>query len=408
MIRRPPRSTPLYSSAASDVYKRQYQRRVHGDLKIVMNTRLFEDIFNWHDEDSLFMLPAHTDSPPPAPYGIINSDSGHFSFEVSDAVEIDSPVPLLSAPTSQEAEGNITGTAKAKNKAKRERKRKGNEGVSSDNRELVEEDKVPSAEEKRFIRAEKNRRFAKQSRERKRKYIQDLEAEVKILKDEVRLCRARLEKYEIIERHNSSIGFELYNTLLKVHKEMQEKGQPFTNGKLFGETFKEAYNQGLEEKQKALKMLVNNILELLMPFPIRISMWIAENDVDIYNPDEIHQMLGRAITREHAKELVEYLQKLYPNKKMQNEIRMMTAASGKRIRGYLKELVGCEKKIELELQNLTKFVNCNTYVCTDPFVMETFAKVVAQLATNPEIRKYGVSAIAENDLGLDALSIGKD
>src|SRR5665647_67964 len=27
MIRRPPRSTPLYSSAASDVYKRQHKRR---------------------------------------------------------------------------------------------------------------------------------------------------------------------------------------------------------------------------------------------------------------------------------------------------------------------------------------------------------------------------------------------
>eukprot|EP00831_Metopus_contortus_P073563 TRINITY_DN6710_c0_g1_i2.p1 TRINITY_DN6710_c0_g1~~TRINITY_DN6710_c0_g1_i2.p1 ORF type:complete len:172 (-),score=37.84 TRINITY_DN6710_c0_g1_i2:161-676(-) len=34
MIRRPPRSTQGVSSAASDVYKRQYQRRVHGDGKI--------------------------------------------------------------------------------------------------------------------------------------------------------------------------------------------------------------------------------------------------------------------------------------------------------------------------------------------------------------------------------------
>eukprot|EP00831_Metopus_contortus_P038842 TRINITY_DN30478_c0_g2_i1.p1 TRINITY_DN30478_c0_g2~~TRINITY_DN30478_c0_g2_i1.p1 ORF type:complete len:106 (+),score=41.04 TRINITY_DN30478_c0_g2_i1:108-425(+) len=33
MIRRPPRSTQGVSSAASDVYKRQYQRRVHGDEK---------------------------------------------------------------------------------------------------------------------------------------------------------------------------------------------------------------------------------------------------------------------------------------------------------------------------------------------------------------------------------------
>ena len=32
MIRRPPRSTPLYSSAASDVYKRQRENRVMSDL----------------------------------------------------------------------------------------------------------------------------------------------------------------------------------------------------------------------------------------------------------------------------------------------------------------------------------------------------------------------------------------
>eukprot|EP00831_Metopus_contortus_P052115 TRINITY_DN43758_c0_g1_i1.p2 TRINITY_DN43758_c0_g1~~TRINITY_DN43758_c0_g1_i1.p2 ORF type:complete len:127 (+),score=40.15 TRINITY_DN43758_c0_g1_i1:74-454(+) len=33
MIRRPPRSTQGVSSAASDVYKRQYQRRVHGNME---------------------------------------------------------------------------------------------------------------------------------------------------------------------------------------------------------------------------------------------------------------------------------------------------------------------------------------------------------------------------------------
>eukprot|EP00831_Metopus_contortus_P036057 TRINITY_DN28611_c0_g1_i1.p2 TRINITY_DN28611_c0_g1~~TRINITY_DN28611_c0_g1_i1.p2 ORF type:complete len:143 (-),score=44.50 TRINITY_DN28611_c0_g1_i1:352-780(-) len=35
MIRRPPRSTQGVSSAASDVYKRQYQRRVHGQASNV-------------------------------------------------------------------------------------------------------------------------------------------------------------------------------------------------------------------------------------------------------------------------------------------------------------------------------------------------------------------------------------
>eukprot|EP00831_Metopus_contortus_P080789 TRINITY_DN8344_c0_g1_i1.p1 TRINITY_DN8344_c0_g1~~TRINITY_DN8344_c0_g1_i1.p1 ORF type:complete len:328 (+),score=95.33 TRINITY_DN8344_c0_g1_i1:40-984(+) len=37
MIRRPPRSTQGVSSAASDVYKRQYQRRVHGEKKYTQN-----------------------------------------------------------------------------------------------------------------------------------------------------------------------------------------------------------------------------------------------------------------------------------------------------------------------------------------------------------------------------------
>eukprot|EP00831_Metopus_contortus_P067674 TRINITY_DN60404_c0_g1_i1.p1 TRINITY_DN60404_c0_g1~~TRINITY_DN60404_c0_g1_i1.p1 ORF type:complete len:172 (-),score=32.02 TRINITY_DN60404_c0_g1_i1:47-562(-) len=39
MIRRPPRSTQGVSSAASDVYKRQYQRRVHGMSKIQKQIR---------------------------------------------------------------------------------------------------------------------------------------------------------------------------------------------------------------------------------------------------------------------------------------------------------------------------------------------------------------------------------
>src|SRR5665647_3689601 len=45
MIRRPPRSTPLYSSAASDVYKRQLDHRVTEDFVIAArNTRAHDEI----------------------------------------------------------------------------------------------------------------------------------------------------------------------------------------------------------------------------------------------------------------------------------------------------------------------------------------------------------------------------
>eukprot|EP00825_Cyclidium_porcatum_P035305 TRINITY_DN37023_c0_g1_i1.p3 TRINITY_DN37023_c0_g1~~TRINITY_DN37023_c0_g1_i1.p3 ORF type:complete len:108 (-),score=35.40 TRINITY_DN37023_c0_g1_i1:85-408(-) len=42
MMRRPPRSTHCISSAASDVYKRQYQRRVHGAEYMGQSTWAYE------------------------------------------------------------------------------------------------------------------------------------------------------------------------------------------------------------------------------------------------------------------------------------------------------------------------------------------------------------------------------
>eukprot|EP00831_Metopus_contortus_P082459 TRINITY_DN8917_c0_g1_i3.p1 TRINITY_DN8917_c0_g1~~TRINITY_DN8917_c0_g1_i3.p1 ORF type:complete len:204 (+),score=20.54 TRINITY_DN8917_c0_g1_i3:48-659(+) len=48
-MRRPPRSTQGVSSAASDVYKRQYQRRVHGKIMLELNKMTAErNTWNFH------------------------------------------------------------------------------------------------------------------------------------------------------------------------------------------------------------------------------------------------------------------------------------------------------------------------------------------------------------------------
>eukprot|EP00826_Nyctotherus_ovalis_P066860 TRINITY_DN992_c0_g1_i5.p1 TRINITY_DN992_c0_g1~~TRINITY_DN992_c0_g1_i5.p1 ORF type:complete len:149 (+),score=42.99 TRINITY_DN992_c0_g1_i5:27-449(+) len=57
MIRRPPRSTLDRSSAASDVYKRQYQRRVHGN--ILMNKECVDPSL---DEKEAIQLSAFLDT----------------------------------------------------------------------------------------------------------------------------------------------------------------------------------------------------------------------------------------------------------------------------------------------------------------------------------------------------------
>lgn len=385
-----------------------------------MNTKLFDDIFNWQDDDSFFRVPIRVDSCPPTPRGIADSELEHFLFDLPDSsMEPSVPANCLStfAPP-QEAESGPAGfrltkeaAVSGKTKAKRGRKQnagtKGEDSANMDSKDSIEEQDM-SAEEKKAIRAAKNRRFAKESRDRKRKYVQDLEVQVKSLKKEVMSYKAKLKKYEIIEKHNSSFGFELYNLIDEVHKEMQEKGQPLTNAKAYSEAWKEACYQGLEEKRNALQMLTGEIVELLMPFPTRVTMWISENNVDFYDPEKVAVTLGSGITVAQAREIVEYVQKLYPDRKKQNEVRIMTAASGKRIRGYLKELIMCEKKIEMELQRVRKFVEKSTNVCNDPFIMNVFAKFIAQLATKPEIRNYGITQLTEINLGMDALTLASN
>eukprot|EP00826_Nyctotherus_ovalis_P037491 TRINITY_DN3418_c0_g2_i1.p2 TRINITY_DN3418_c0_g2~~TRINITY_DN3418_c0_g2_i1.p2 ORF type:complete len:151 (+),score=29.68 TRINITY_DN3418_c0_g2_i1:25-453(+) len=53
MIRRPPRSTPLYSSAASDVYKRQLllygKSSLHSQVSVRIKVEIKEESANFHD-----------------------------------------------------------------------------------------------------------------------------------------------------------------------------------------------------------------------------------------------------------------------------------------------------------------------------------------------------------------------
>eukprot|EP00831_Metopus_contortus_P020782 TRINITY_DN19199_c0_g1_i4.p1 TRINITY_DN19199_c0_g1~~TRINITY_DN19199_c0_g1_i4.p1 ORF type:complete len:157 (+),score=50.24 TRINITY_DN19199_c0_g1_i4:119-589(+) len=69
MIRRPPRSTQGVSSAASDVYKRQYQRRVHGYSE-GFATRLEKGGFTHEEIASLAVIDT---------FGLLETKEGNFN-----------------------------------------------------------------------------------------------------------------------------------------------------------------------------------------------------------------------------------------------------------------------------------------------------------------------------------------
>ncbi len=72
-------------------------------------------------------------------------------------------------------------------------------------------------------RAENNRRAAHESRQRKAQHVKELEAEVQSLRQLVDFYRIRLSRYELIEKHRNSFGYELYSQLGVLTNEMRTR-----------------------------------------------------------------------------------------------------------------------------------------------------------------------------------------
>ena len=371
-----------------------------------------ESLLNSQEEDSLWQLSNRRDSCPPTPHNNEDSSSG---IDFSEIFGPNQQPQIIScfAPKEKKVQDqtankekvtvNNKEVAPATGKIKQKIQRKCNTPSKTEKRY--------SAEEKKAIRAEKNRQFAKQSRDRKRKYVQDLELQVDELKKTVEYYKEKLRKYESVEKANNTIGYELYDYVAKVHKIMQENNQPFTDEEFFRENLKNIFIQNLEERKATLKMLVKEIVEVSIPFSIRLSLWCADQGHDDYNLEMVMNLIslgGQKITLDQAKELVGYTKQLYPDKKLYAEMQLLLKTTGKNILHGLKEIVKNQKQIKNELQKYHDFLSSHVYTKYKPYMLEAYAKITPQLATKPEIRNYVLTQVNDIDLGFQNLSIGKD
>ncbi len=242
-----------------------------------MSSDPFKDIFSFGFSDSprsprLPKLQAIIDSCPPSPRADLHMEPGFAmplpppepDFTVPDPF-FNEKLSLFFTPvngskkTYDENEDAKSATeamqdlSLGKAKAKLERK-----GANKDKAVLAHDDK--KEEEKKAIRAEKNRRFAKESRDRKRRYVQELEAEVKDLRKQVEFYKSRLSKYELIEKQRNMFGYELYATISGVYKEMYEKHQSVTDTALFVKALEKKFDQCVEERRKALEQLARTMV----------------------------------------------------------------------------------------------------------------------------------------------------
>eukprot|EP00826_Nyctotherus_ovalis_P006594 TRINITY_DN1157_c0_g1_i6.p1 TRINITY_DN1157_c0_g1~~TRINITY_DN1157_c0_g1_i6.p1 ORF type:complete len:384 (-),score=93.32 TRINITY_DN1157_c0_g1_i6:72-1223(-) len=240
-------------------------------------------------------------------------------------------------------------------------------------------------EDKKQTRAERNRRYAKESRERKKKYIGALEDEIRRLKYEIEIYKAKLKPYEVIEKCKASFKGCMLNVLSKTYKEMREKDRPISDTKIFMQNLNNSMKSLMEDQKTALMSLGKILVDIVMPSPIRVSIWISENNIDMSDPKEIVKALSPVINMEQAQAVVDYTRQIDPDGKKERETNKVTAESFKKMKAALKEVVKYVKIIMAEFENIGTYMNNNVLPNFTPYLLEILVNLATQIMSKKEI-----------------------
>ena len=270
--------------------------------------------------------------------------------------------------------------------------------VKTDLAELKPEDQLPKEIEvskkmellnssiKKAIRAEKNRKFAKESRERKRKYIQSLEMEVKELKIQLEFYRQKLQKYELIENGIISFGDEIKTTLVDACTQMNVVNQPITNNSLFSEILKERLRKKFIEQRMALEQLTKMMMSALLANSVKVSRWVAENNIDIYDSKKIEDHIeSRCILAfSHC------IRQSYPDRKSHNDVQSYISSIGSRLKSLMYRILECQNQAQAELISLENYMKENVAPKFTIQQIEILAQMIPFFNSIPELKDHTI------------------
>eukprot|EP00826_Nyctotherus_ovalis_P046826 TRINITY_DN5328_c0_g4_i4.p1 TRINITY_DN5328_c0_g4~~TRINITY_DN5328_c0_g4_i4.p1 ORF type:complete len:271 (-),score=40.90 TRINITY_DN5328_c0_g4_i4:115-927(-) len=250
------------------------------------------------------------------------------------------------------------------------------------------------------MRAERNRQFARQSRERKKKLIEDLRAELEVTKNELATYKARLKKYERIEAHRDSSSCEIYQWLAHVHREMQRTGESESNSAQFVKLMDKAVESSVKERCKAIEDLTKAMLELAMPSIIR-TYKMPSPAVGVFTPKDLMQVLDNNVSLEKANKIYNYIKRIYPSYSQYMMIMSTVEASKSKIKDWMKDLLKCQKKLQMELKNIYLNFLKNSAQKMQADAAESLADIVTYLSKKPECSDYAVYQIKDKDFSTD-------
>ncbi len=252
--------------------------------------------------------------------------------------------------------------------------------------------------QQRAIRAEKNRYYARENRQRKRMHVELLENEVLALRTELAQCKERLGRYELIERQRAMACTDSNFVIRDAFQEMARSG---ADPELFPMVMTQKLDQLTEERKKAMAQLSRLILEIAVPLPLRLAFWEAENNIDMYDPQNFCRRMGYKLDGEAMRILAEHMKRYHASAEAAHKMREKMAAVSQNVRRDVKRMLEAQRDMERELMKISQLGRkffMSRY--TLDFAADEL-KFSPRLSGRPELTDQAIFQVSEQDLSLE-------
>ncbi len=256
-----------------------------------------------------------------------------------------------------------------------------------------------SKEEYKALRAEKNRQFARESRERKRIYVRTLENQIVCLQAELAQCRTRLARYELIDAKRDMCGAEKSTAVLAAVEELQ---RTHADPSQFQKILMRKMDEQFDGYKKAVAQLFRILLEVAVPLPVRFYFWEAENDIDMLKPENMCKLLGYQPGAKELGQLTEHIKACHlsydeTRKKMRAKFTRVT----QRVRKNVRQMLESQKAIQLDSFRMLNFIKrqiASKY--TAEHAVEEL-RGVPKLRWQPELSDESIFKVSDQDFWQD-------
>ncbi len=253
---------------------------------------------------------------------------------------------------------------------------------------------------RKSIHAEKNRQFARESRERKRAYVQGLEREVATLKTELAWYKERFASYALIDRKRDISTTEKTEAIQAALRELsQTRAAPGQLSELIIQKFTESFN----ERKKALEQLFRIMLEVAVPTILRFQLWAVDNNIDVFDPEHLHKYFGYQPGSETMKVVLEHMKTAHANHaEIQRELKTKLSKVTINIRKNVKQMLEAQREIQMDtakvMHCLKKFISPNYTV---EHAIHDMNHAIPRLSGREELSDESIFKVSEEDFLCD-------